>query len=64
MPASHRSGGRHGSTNLLKQQNTNKSQLLASNYDIGYGTFQSLVFYENFNPKTDRSLRSLMRQAA
>jgi hypothetical protein len=30
-------------------QNTNKSQLLASNY----GTFWSLVDCENFNPKTD-----------
>jgi hypothetical protein len=35
-------------------QNTNKTQLLASNYS----TFRSLVVCENFNPKTDHVLRS------
>ncbi len=40
-------------------QNTNKILLLASNY----GTFQSLVVCENFNPKTDPLLSSSMRQA-
>jgi hypothetical protein len=41
-------------------QNTNKTQLLASNY----GTFWALVVYENFNPKTDTLLSSSMRQAS
>jgi hypothetical protein len=40
--------------------NTNKTQLLAGNY----GTLRSLAVYENFNPKTDPLLSSLMRQAA
>jgi hypothetical protein len=42
-------------------QNTNKKQLLASNY----GRFWSLVVCENFNPKTDPLplLSSLMQQA-
>jgi hypothetical protein len=40
-------------------QNTNKTQLLASNY----GTFRSLVVCENFNPKTDPLLSSSMQQA-
>jgi hypothetical protein len=40
-------------------QNTNKTQLLASNY----GTFQSLVVCDNVNPKTDPLLSSSMRQA-
>jgi len=40
-------------------QNTNKTQLLASNY----GTFQTLVVCENINPKTDPLLSSSMRQA-
>jgi hypothetical protein len=35
-------------------QNTNKTQILASNY----GTFRSLVVCENFNPKTDPLLSS------
>jgi hypothetical protein len=35
-------------------QNTNKTQLLASNY----GTFRVLVVCENFNPNTDRLLSS------
>ncbi len=38
-------------------QNTNKTQLLASNY----GTFRSLVVCESFNPKMDPILSSLMR---
>ena len=41
-------------------QNTNKTQLLASNY----GTFWLLVVCENFNPKTDPLLSSLMRWAS
>ena len=41
-------------------QNTNKTQLLASNY----GTFRSLVVGENFNPETDPLLSSLMKQAS
>ena len=40
--------------------NTTKTQLLASNY----GTFWSLVVCENFNPKTDPLLSSLMWQAS
>jgi hypothetical protein len=40
-------------------QNTNKTQLLASNY----GTFRSLVVTENFNPNMDPLLSSLMQQA-
>jgi hypothetical protein len=40
--------------------NTNKTQLLPSNY----GKFQSLVVCENFNPKTDPLLSSSMRQAS
>jgi hypothetical protein len=41
-------------------QNTNKTQLLASNY----GTLRSLVVYEKFNPNTNPLLSSLMRQTA
>ena len=42
-------------------QNTNKTQLLASNYS----TFWSLVLVcENFNPKTDPLLSSSMQQAS
>ncbi len=41
-------------------QNTNKTHLLASNY----GTFQSLVVCDNFNPKTDTQLSSSMQQAS
>ena len=40
-------------------QNTNKTQLLASNY----GTFRLLVVCKNFNPKTDPLLSSSMQQA-
>jgi hypothetical protein len=40
--------------------NTNKTQLLPSNY----GTFRSLVVCDNFNPKTDPLLSSSMQQAA
>jgi hypothetical protein len=39
-------------------QNTNKTQLLASNY----GSFRVLVVCENFHPKTDPPLSSLMQQ--
>jgi len=39
--------------------NTNKTQLLHSNY----GTFRSLVVCENFKPKTDPLLSLSMRQA-
>jgi hypothetical protein len=39
-------------------QNTNKTQLLASNY----GSFRALVVCENFHPKTDPPLSSLMQQ--
>jgi hypothetical protein len=39
--------------------NTNKTQLLPSNY----GTFRSLVVCENFNPKTNPLLSSLMQRA-
>jgi len=38
-------------------QHTNKTQLLASNY----GTFWWIVVYENFNPKTNPLLSSMMR---
>ena len=41
-------------------QNTNNTQLLASNY----GTFRSLVVCENFNPKTDPLCSSSMQQAS
>ena len=41
-------------------QNTNKTQLFA----INYGTFQSLVVCENFNPKMDPLISSSMRQAS
>jgi hypothetical protein len=41
-------------------QNTNKTQLLASNYS----TFRSLVVCEIFNPKTDPLLSSSMQQAS
>ena len=41
-------------------QNTKKTQLTASNY----GIFWSLVVCENFNPKTDPLLSSLMQQAS
>ncbi len=41
-------------------QNTNETQLLASNY----GIFWSLVVCENFNPKTDPLPSSSMRQAS
>ena len=40
-------------------QNTNKTQLLPSNY----GTFRSLVVCENINPNMDPLLSSLMRWA-
>ena len=40
-------------------QNTNKTQLLASNY----GTFRSLVVCENFYPKTNPLLSVSMQQA-
>ena len=40
--------------------NTNKTQLLPSNY----GTFRALVGCENFNPNTDPLLSSSMRQAS
>jgi hypothetical protein len=40
-------------------QNTNKTQLLASNY----GTFQSLVVCKNFNPKTDPLLSTQLIDA-
>ncbi len=40
-------------------QNTNKTQLLASNYC----TFRALVVCENFNPKTGPLLSSSMQQA-
>ena len=43
-----------------KTQNTNKTQLLTSNY----GTFWSLVVYENFNPKTDPLVLSSLMQWA
>ena len=42
------------------KQNNNKTQLLASNYS----TFWSLVVCENFNPKMDPLISSLMQQAA
>jgi hypothetical protein len=41
-------------------KNTNKTQLLSSNY----GTFRSLVVCENFNPKMDPLLSSSMQQAS
>jgi hypothetical protein len=41
-------------------QNTNKTQLLASNYS----TFRSLDVCENFNPKTDPLYSSLIQQAS
>ena len=41
-------------------QNTNKTQLWASNY----GTFWSLVVCENFTPKTNPLLISLMQKAS
>ena len=41
-------------------KHTNKTQFLASNY----GTFRALVVCENFNPKKDPLLSSLMRQAS
>ena len=41
-------------------QNTNKTQLFA----INYGTFQSLVVCENFNPKMDPLISSSMQQAS
>jgi hypothetical protein len=40
--------------------NTNKTQLLPSNY----GTFRSLVVCENFKPKTDPLLSLSMRRAS
>ncbi len=40
--------------------NTNKTQLLASNYN----TFRALVVCETFNPKTNPLLSSLMQQAS
>jgi hypothetical protein len=41
-------------------QNTNKTQLLASNYV----TFRALVVCKNFNPKTDPLNSSSVRQAS
>ena len=45
--ASHRRGGRHGRQFRSKTQNTNITQLLASNY----GTFRALINSENFIPQ-------------
>ena len=42
------------------EYNTNKTQLLASNY----GTFRALVVCENFTPQNGPSTQSSMRQAA
>ena len=59
VPAPYHPGGRHGVKEFESDaQNTNKTQLLASNY----GTFRLLVVCANFNPKTESLLRSLMRQ--
>ena len=44
VPAPYRPGGRHGRRFRKNTQNTNKTQLLASNY----GTFRALVVCENF----------------
>jgi hypothetical protein len=44
VPAPYRPGGRHGRRFRKNTQNTNKTQLLASNYS----TFRALVVCENF----------------
>jgi hypothetical protein len=60
VPAPYHPGGRHGQRIWIKHtKHLNKTQLLDSNY----GTFWSLVVCENFNPKTDPLLSSLMRWA-
>jgi hypothetical protein len=43
VPAPYCPGSRHGQRIRMKHTNTNKTQFLASNY----GTFRSLVVYEN-----------------
>ena len=45
---------------VVTTQNTNKTQLLPSNY----GTFRLLVVCENFNPKSDPLLSSSMWQVS
>ena len=57
VPAPYCPGGRHGQRIRIKHKNSNKTQLLASNY----GAFWSQVVCENFNPKTNPLLSSLMR---
>ena len=51
VPAPYHPGGRHGQEFESNTQNTNKTQLLASNYD----TFWSLVVCENFVPQNEPS---------
>jgi hypothetical protein len=60
VPVPYRPSGHHGQQFEWNTQNTNKTQLLASNYC----TFRSLVVCENFNPKTDSLLSSSMQQAS
>ena len=51
VPAPYRPDGRHGRRIRIKTQNTNKTQLLASNYS----TFRALVIRENFIPQNGPS---------
>ena len=51
VPAPYCPGGRHGRRFRKNTQNTNKTQLLASNY----GTFRALVVCENFIPQNGPS---------
>jgi len=49
--ASHCRGGRHGRRFRINTQNTNKTQILASNYSA----FRALVISENFIPQNGPS---------
>jgi hypothetical protein len=62
VPAPYCPDSGHGQRIRINTQNTNKTQLLASNYD--YGTFRALVVCENFNPKTNPLLSSSMQRAS
>ena len=60
VPLPYHPSGCHGRRIRWNNTKHKKTQLLPSNYS----TFRSLVVCENFNPKMDPLLSSLMRQAS
>ena len=58
VPEPYKPGGRHGQQFVETTQNTNKAQLLASNYGKFRGLFVRISYH-----KTDPLLSSSMRQA-